>query len=68
MMGTYAGSWRLALMSSALGFVLFPGICGLFDMVAGWMALNRYTRLSSGRRDEWLWQQEEYDFDEDFID
>ena len=37
-------------------------------MVAGWMALNRYTRLGSGRRDEWLWQQEEYDLDEDFID
>ena len=68
MMGTYAGSWKLALTSSAFGFVLFPIICGLFDMVAGWMALNRYTRLSSGRRDEWLWQQEEYDIDEDFID
>ena len=68
MMGTYVGSWRLALTSSALGFILFPVVCGLFDMVAGWMALNRYTQLPSGRRDEWLWQQEEYDFDEDFID
>ena len=68
MTGSYEGSWWLALVSAAAGFVLLPIMCGIFDMVAGWMALNRYTRLSSGRRDEWLWQQEEYDFDEDFID
>ena len=67
-MGTYEGAWRLGFMSASMGFVLFPVMCGIFDMVAGWMALNRYTRLGSGRRDEWLWQQEEYDLDEDFID
>ena len=68
MTGTAEGGWRLALVSAAAGFVLFPLMCGLFDMVAGWMALNRYARLSSGRRDDWLWQEEEYDIDEDFID
>lgn len=68
MTGAYDGGWRLALMSAAAGFVLFPLMCGLFDMVAGWLALNRYTRLSSGHRDDWLWQEEEYDIDEDFID
>ena len=67
-MGTYEAAWRLGFTSAAMGFVLFPVMCGIFDMVAGWMALNRYTRLGSGRRDEWLWQQEEYDLDEDFID
>ena len=67
-MGTYDGSWRLALMSASVGFFLFPVLCGILDMVAGWMALNRYTRLSSGRRDYLSWQEEEYDFDEDFID
>ena len=66
--GTYAGAWSLAFASTAMGFILLPVICWIFDTVAGWMALNRYTRLASGRRDEWLWQQEEYDFDEDFID
>ena len=66
--GGYDGCWRLSLTAAATGFVLFPVMCGLFDMVAGWMALNRYTRLSSGRRDDWLWQEEEYEFDEEFID
>lgn len=67
-MGTYEGCWRLMLTAAASGFLFLPVMCGLFDMVAGWMALNRFTRLSSGRRDEWLWQQEEYESDEDFID
>lgn len=67
-MGTYEGSWRLVLMAGTLGFLLFPVMCALFDTVAGWMALNRYARLSSGRQDDWLWQEEEYEFDEDFID
>lgn len=66
-MGTSDGGWRMVWLSAAIGFVLLPLLCGIFDMVAGWLALGRYTRLSAGRHDD-IFREEEIDYDEEFID
>ncbi|MBR6059802.1 MAG: hypothetical protein IKP58_16665 [Victivallales bacterium] len=66
-MGTTEGCWRMVWVSAAIGFVFLPLMCGIFDMVAGWLALGRFTRLSSGHHDGNFWE-EEVDYDEEFID